>query len=66
MTFVKGFELNGEVFLEGEIVTLVLVDGEAIENVTLSTASAKKIGVKVEDETFERVFETKEVALIKK
>ena len=65
MLFTKGFEVGGTFFKEGSLITVVLTDGSVVSDVTLTTASAKKIGVTVEDENFERVFELKDVATIK-
>lgn len=65
MNFVKGFEVGGSIFLESQEVTLVLTDGTVLSKVRITTAAAKKIGVTVEDENFERMFDLKEVATIK-
>lgn len=65
MEFVKGFEVGGSIFLESQEVTLVLTDGTVLSDVRITTAAAKKIGVTVGDEKFERMFDLKDVATIK-
>lgn len=65
MEFIKGFKVNERIYLDGQIVTVVMVDGEVHEGVTLSTSALKKIGFKVEGEKGERVFDLKEVETIR-
>lgn len=65
MEFVKGFKVNERIFLDGQIVTVVMVDGEVYEGVTLSTSSAKKVGFKLDGEKGERVFYLKEVETVR-